>query len=371
MRIFTREAINTKRQFEFDFAKFICILGMVIIHCFEELLADTGSTSSLYYVFVVVLDCVFGAGTFMSCMGLGISYGYDGNANKIIKRGFLIFLLGYGLNIFREGIPFTIFALLNHDEDSFRIIVSAFLNTDILQFAGLSLMLFGLLKKLKINNLFIFLISLVMSIVGSFIRFIDFGNLVINLLSGLFIGTYTEGWPDYCAAFPLLNWFIVVVSGYLFANAFKHCQNKKKFYAIFSPIAGLIIAIYLIITIPNKFDMMSGDLLYYYHFATPDLLIIASGFIFASGLYYFISLLFNERIKKFITKISVNINSIYCIHWIIIGWICGVLYYLDSYFENELIPVLISIPVFVASALLANVIKKKKDKCRILKIETN
>ncbi|MCQ2545621.1 MAG: heparan-alpha-glucosaminide N-acetyltransferase domain-containing protein, partial [Clostridia bacterium] len=105
MKLFGKEEINTSRQFEFDMAKAVCILGMVFVHCFETLSCGDAEGGVTYYIFVIVLDAIFGAGTFMICMGLGITYSWKDNADKLLRRGAIIFVLGYVLNIVRDALP--------------------------------------------------------------------------------------------------------------------------------------------------------------------------------------------------------------------------------------------------------------------------
>lgn len=366
MKLFRKEEVNTGRQFEFDLAKAVCILGMVFVHCFEMLALDSISAdSSAYYVMVIVLDAIFGAGTFMACMGLGIAYSWKNNADKLIKRGIRIFLLGYLLNILRDGIPYLIcyfFGKADVDE-----IIIETLCLDIMPFAGLALMLFGLLKKLRLSDLWVFVIALVMSVVGSFVRFLDLGHYVVNELAGLFIGTFDPINEDALAAFPLLNWFIIVVMGYLYAQLLRRCSNKEKLYAFTIPVTGVILAVYMLIAIPNRSGMMCGDLMYYYHMTTLDAFILLSGAVFITGVYYFVSKLFSERIKHVITRMSVNINSVYCIHWVIIGWINFVFIMTGFDGLDDLAVFLVGLAVFTAATVLAEGYKRigKKEKSKV------
>lgn len=100
MKIFDKNEVNTGRQAEFDIAKAVCIIGMVIVHAFEiTALSQTG----LNYAFTVVLNYLFGAGTFMLCMGMGIVYGKS-EPKFLIRRGAVIILIGFLLNLVRSGL---------------------------------------------------------------------------------------------------------------------------------------------------------------------------------------------------------------------------------------------------------------------------
>ena len=365
-KLFGKEEVNVSRQFEFDFAKAVCILGMVFVHCFEELTPDSAAgTGALYYIIVTVLDAVFGAGTFMLCMGLGIAYSWKENANKLIRRGCVIFVLAYVLNAVRDGLPRLL--LIPSGVRTVESLTDGFLCVDIMMFAGLALLLFGLLKKAKVSDLWLLIISLAMSAVGSFVRFIDCGSTLWNELAGLFIGTYSETDPDVYACFPLLNWFCVVVIGYLYAKALRRCRDLHRYYTIAFPVSALFLAVYLAVTIPGGIGLMNSDILYYYQFTTPEVAVLFFGMVFATGLYHFISLPFSDRPKRIITRISSNINRIYCIHWILVCWISYVfeVFYYDGMQDG--MTVVTAIVIFAVSVLLAEFYTRCRENKRLKK----
>ncbi len=243
-------------------------------------------------------------------------------------------------------------------EISFGYMLECFACLDIMQFAGLALLLFGLLKKFRLSDKVILIVAIVMSIIGSFVRMIECQSLPIYYSLGLFFGTVSEVAYE-VVPFPLFNWFIIVVIGYLYSKQLKRVKDKNKFYQFVLPITGIILVIYMIIAIPNRLGMMNGNISYYYFFTTPDAIILASGAMFASGCYYFISFVLSEKIKNVITIISKNINRVYCIHWIIIGFTIYITEMLEYEFSEAGIYAY-GIIVFVVSSLLANVIRKKE-----------
>ena len=365
MNLFGKDEVNLSRQFEFDFAKAVCILGMVFVHCFETLAAPTTESSTAYYIMVIVLDSVFGAGTFMMCMGLGIAYSWKENANKLIKRGIMLFLFGYLLNLIRDGIPRLLLVLLG--KESSDVLTMYMLCDDIMPFAGLALMLFGILKKMKFSDLAVLLTALGMSVLGSFVRFLDCGSTLWNELAGLFVGTYSRVDPEVFGCFPLLNWFIIVVVGYLYAKAIRRCRNINLYYAISFPVSAVILAVYMLISIPNGLGMMNGDIFYYYHFSTPNVLILFTGTVFATGLYHFIALPFGSNIKKIITRMSSNINRIYCIHWVIVCWTSAVFTLVDYEGFGNAATFAVGVVIFIAANILAEIYTGKKESCRSIK----
>jgi hypothetical protein len=77
--------------------KMIAIFIMVIIHTLEHGEADLNS--GLGYFFDSIAGSQFGAPVFMICMGIGITYRRKNDAATVMKRGGMLLLAGYLLNV--------------------------------------------------------------------------------------------------------------------------------------------------------------------------------------------------------------------------------------------------------------------------------
>ena len=312
MNCLEKQPVNTGRQLEVDCAKFICLVGMVIVHCFDVFVSFSDTSSSIQYVFLIVLNSIFGAGTFMFCMGIGIAYSRNNTPARLMKRGVKLFLLGYLLNLLCA----LSYLLLLRDVALF---VTYLVGLDILQFAGLALFLFGLLRRLRCPDWGIGILALVLSGVGSLICGLDLGNPAANILCGLFIGSFDYEWMT-GGIFPLFNWFIFVVAGYLFAQyLLRRCQNKAKLYWPLSGAAAIVLAAYQGIAIPRRLGMM-GSVLRFHHITLPEALIGLAGAVFALGVYALLSRRLPKRVQAGITEVSRNISTIYCIQWVVLAW---------------------------------------------------
>ena len=71
------------------------------------------------------------------------------------------------------------------------------------------------------------------------IREIDLENDFLNVALGWFVGTENETGVEF-SCFPLINWFIVPVSGYLFGSILMRIKDKKRFYLSFAPLLLVI-----------------------------------------------------------------------------------------------------------------------------------
>lgn len=352
MTFLEKEPINTGRQIEADIAKFVCLVGMVIVHCFDVFVSFSEISSGVQYVFLFVLNCIFGAGTFMFCMGIGIAYSRNNAPELLMKRGVKLFLLGYLLNL----ICAASYLLLLKD---LALFVTYAVGLDIMQFAGLALFLFGLLLRVRCPDWGIGVIALVFSLIGTFVHGVDLGSPAANIFCGLFIGSFDYEWLT-GGIFPLINWFIFVVSGYLFAKyLLQRCKRKSGMYLLFSGVSAVIVAVYMIIAIPKGLGMM-GSVLRFHHIGLPEAVICIAGAVFALGVYYLLSGFIPAKAKALITDVSRNINAIYCIQWVVLAWsvsiwvICG-----KKEFSDGMI-ILLGLIIFLFSAVAAHIYARLK-----------
>lgn len=318
--MFSRDAVNTGRQIEIDIAKAICIIGMVLVHAFEELPNIAGSGGAGEFFLLRIGNTIFGATLFMFCMGVGISYTKKNTPGLIILRGLTILIIGIVLNFLRYGLGMIITNAVNPNFYSSESIIIEILGNDILIFAGLAMMLFGLLKKIKLPGWAILVISIVMSVLGTIFKGYDLHNVWGNCLVGWFIGTSFPGAEfNTTSYFPLLNWFILVAAGYCFAWILKRVEKKSRFYMVFSSFSAICIGLYIGLCIGPKVGFFQEDFRCTFHIATYDALISLCGAVFAFGLYYGLSKILPKIVLKGATTMSKYINTIYCLQWVIYG----------------------------------------------------
>ena len=95
-------------------------------------------------------------------------------------------------------------------------------------------------------------------------------------------------------------------------------------------------------------------------FSTLNALVLFAGSVFATSMYHYISLLFSDTLKRRITRISSNINRIYCIHWLIIGWTKTVLCRIGHEGFGGGTSFAVGLVIFTVSAILAELYTRRK-----------
>lgn len=288
---------------------------MVIIHTLEHGEADL--EGGLGYFFDSIAGSQFGAPVFMLCMGIGITYSRKNDAAMIMKRGGMLLLAGYLLNVLR-AIPFLILYALSGEEEYLNETIRSLTDVDILQFAGMSFLVIGLFKRLNLSLYWAAVVAVVMSIVGNYVQKVDLGCFWCNLLASPFIGIDSELVKTY---FPLFNWFGFVVVGYGLGKLLRRCEDVNRFYLYILPFAALVYFCYTAYAIPRGIGMYGLDPWDFYHVSSLDIVICIAAALLAMSVCHFVALVLPQRLMQGVTRISADLTKIYIAQWIIIIWL--------------------------------------------------
>lgn len=346
-----------ERQYNLDLLKALAIVCMIICHpvyLMGRYIPGYEGDFAYFFADMIAGSYVVAAHGFMFAMGVGMVYSRKNSPKDLVGRGIRLLILAYALNFLRSGVYFLTYDVINGVETT-RTLSSLF-GCDILHFAGLAFIVTGILKKINLKAIHIFGIGLCLSVLGTALAFVHTGNRVVNTFLGLFYFT-SHSTPS----FNLFSWYIFVAVGILFGKILKETQNKDRLYLILLVVSGIVMIIYLIATAKFGVLFLSKENEYY-----------AAGPIEAFGLLsidFFILPLFHFLLKKvdaskfrLCIEMSKNINSIYCIHWCIIGatefFFCHILGVVFSYPFMYIY----AIVLIVVSFLLARFYKALKKK---------
>jgi surface polysaccharide O-acyltransferase-like enzyme len=147
---------QNNRLLSIDLARGLAVFFMIAVHTLEVFASEEVKNS----VFGQIIEFFGGppaAPVFMTLMGFSFMYSRKSELKPRLLRGFKIFLSGYILNIIRGVIPFTLSTQLEMDIaktfplekiNEYTILTIV----DILQFAGIALMIMALIQEFKIHK---------------------------------------------------------------------------------------------------------------------------------------------------------------------------------------------------------------------------
>lgn len=379
--MFTREPSNLGRQVELDITKTLCIFFMIVLHTVECFAGENSEVSgSFSNILMYYLAGFTGAGTFMICMGIGFGYTKHSEAKDFIKRGALILLFSYILNILRSFVYiFIYYPTMDAPlfEKLYDIGFEVF-NVDIMQFAGLALIVFGLFKLAKMKPWHMFAIAFTLSLSATLFIIlhgqVTTGTIVGDgILSLLFPMWYVEE-GMIISFFPLMCYLIFPIAGYCISFYYKKIKNKNIVFGIALGLAIITIVAYILINpIEKQAGLFREGDIGYYHMYTWDALVDIITSMGLVALCYFVSLILPKFVLNLCHDISKNINKNYCISWFILANGLGI-YDLILRNKGSEIPqmadwilLVIGIGVFVVSCLIAHYYAEYKDKIKAKK----
>lgn len=326
-KIFSRDEINTSRQWELDLARAVIIFCLALIHVTIECTTDEGLCSGIPYLFDTVIGGPFSAPMYMFVMGVGMCYTRRNTPKDHFIRGVKIFGVGYALNICRFLIPYSIGYFISGDYATYiEPLLYKVLCNDILTFAGLAMMLMALFIKLKLSNVVMLIIATVMCGFGTLLNGVDVRAPLGNIFLGYLIGT-EDAAGMVLSDFPILNWMMFPICGYAFGAVLKHVKDKKLFYLTFSLPAIVIAIVYFTLGIYFERGMFGEGQNCYYHMIFSDVLASLCLTVGMIGVYYFILKIFRGKMFYVAWSISENITPIYFIHWVLVSFVVNLFMY--------------------------------------------
>ena len=353
--MFSDEKVNTGRQVELDIAKALAIIFMIFLHtCFVVTGFNANLSPNYSFLIMNVLGRPYAAVIFMFCMGVGIVYSRHTQWDTMIKRGVTLLLLGILVNLFEFIIPHFVVNALSINPNPFNIAGGLMLFcVDILAFAGLSFILMGILKKFEISNKKLIIIAVSMSIVGTLLKGIDLGNNFVNLFFAYFIGC-----KGGFTAFPLFNWFIFPISGYIWGQYFIRAKDKKDFFK-FWPILLIVSLLYFFVSTKYWGGVFSKNIHFYYFLNTLDAIFCIINAHAVIGLCYWMSKFLPDVIIKVFSILSSNINRIYIAQWFFIPLtVIFIVYFNNNVVFGDLANTIIAICMLILSTVVAIGYKK-------------
>jgi hypothetical protein len=313
---------NNGRQVELDIARGIAVISMVLIHILLEFGNTYAMEESIYGNIVQFFGGIPAAPVFMFLLGAGIVYSRNNKPTVLAKRGLLLLLFSYLLNLLRSVIPSMINGLHAGEpfKEQFSLLYGDLLYVDILQFAGLAMLYFALALKLKLRIFGHLIVLLLFVLINYFVSPLaisldSIDNSVTFYLSPILALLF----GNKLSFFPFFVWIVYPISGCIFATFLIQTMNKNNFYKSLLSISSIVLVGYAILVIGFGFPTGSeSEASYYNHSILVSVLFLA--FIgFWISCIHFCSSYFKGRTLQFFKSASALTTQIYVIHFLLIG----------------------------------------------------
>jgi uncharacterized membrane protein len=314
---------HNNRLLSIDLARGLAVFFMIAVHTLEVFASEEVKNS----VFGQIIEFLGGppaAPVFMTLMGFSFIYSRKSELKPRLLRGFKIFLSGYILNIIRGVLPFTLSTYLKMD------IIETFplekLNgytiltiVDILQFAGIALMIMALIQEFKINKYVILFSAFIISMLSPFLWGLNLNIPVIDQILELFWGDQPIGFSfiDNKIAFPIFPWLSFPLLGMFLGDTMKNTNDQNRTFKHFG-IGGILVILIGVAISHSNAEYHFND---YYHSRQGAMLFMCGFVVF----WIYISKIAIDKLPTntlfdLLFKWSKGVTNIYFAQWIIIIW---------------------------------------------------
>ena len=354
--------VNTRRQLDVDIAKAEMVLMLPFIHCIIECTSDEGLCSGIPYLFDTIIGGPFSAPMYLFAMGIGMVYSRRVRVKQQLIRGFVLIGIFYLSNTCRFLIPYLIGYRVSGDSEQFiEPLFYRWLGNDVLLFAGLAIISIAIFRYFKLSDRAMRGIAGAMTLSTSLIGDVDTHSMFGNIFLGYLIGT-DDATGLVISDFPLLTWLIIPVAGMVFGKVLIRVRDKDSFYRMVSPLPLIIALVYMPIGIHFGWGMFGEGQNCYYHMKVWDICICLCLDIGMLGVLHRLSRTMGGISRAFITEVSANITSIYCIHWVFVRSITNVILYIKN--GTQILPLwetmLLSLAILIVTLIIAHYYKALK-----------
>lgn len=322
----------------FDLLKGIAVVLMIQVHIIE-LIANPNVSGSFIGKGLLFLGGPPVAPVFTLILGYFIAASKRSTL-QLIARGIKVFCLGMALNI-----ALNLNLIISVYKGIFQIDLLPYIfGVDVLQFAGIAIIVSALLKKYIERSLTLLIILVFASAILSDLltNYIP-ENLILKYISGFVYGS--NSW----SYFPLFPWLAYPLVGFLFYRVKQDLNisllNTLKTKVVFS----VLFVAFLVITISYAVSV-SSDLQAYYHHGS---VFFCWVIVFLTGYGFFINELERSISSNFLLKyfkwLGRNVTLIYVIQWVIIGNVATEVYKTIS---SPLYIVMIFVVVLIAASAI-------------------
>ncbi len=240
--IFSEENVNTGRQPEFDYLRTLGVCAIILTHFYLSF------SQGIFFELIIYICYILKAAALQMLMGMGMRYSRHHESTNYIARGFVLLTQSQYVNIIRSTLP-SIFAYWATGYKKFVSSAMLILQADILSHAGFACIFLGILKKMKLSDKCILIISIIMNFANwAFFKLMKPpSNFLLSQILGYFLLTDAE------AYFPLCSYFMFVAFGYWLGGIYQKISNKDKFYNRVLIFGLPIVTIYFYCRVHYKF----------------------------------------------------------------------------------------------------------------------
>lgn len=310
----------------FDLARGLAIVFMVMVHVLGHY-GNDGSWVSPFGQVVIFLGGPTAAPVFMFLMGVSLALSRRSSAGGIARRGVWLLTLAYTLNVLRGVLPATLglgTGFVTEADISPYTPLNLLTLVDIHQMAGMALLVIAGLVGLRLAapalRAVLVGLAIVVALVSPALWGVTTGG-PLDLFLALLWGT------DWNVFFPLFPWIVYPLVGFAYGRTLVGQSDRRQFVRRMG-LAGLAVMAAGIATIAVAQTIVGIDS----YWRQPLGVLLAILGLVLAWLALADVVVARVRPNPVFAQLygwSHRVTSMYCIHWILIGWGVGLVGHRD------------------------------------------
>lgn len=304
---------NSPRIPSFDVPRAIAIGLMIMVHTLM-FYASPATMKQPLTKFLLLFGTAPGAPAFMFLMGVYFIYASSKSTNYYIRRGLQLVALGYLLNIMRFLMPVGLILLFEVPKETFLpwTPLTFFKDIDVLQFAGLALIILTFIRTRLRRPIFTVAIIIMVAVAAPYLWGIKSGFAPLDWILDLLWG------KNIYTVFPLFPWLAYPLAGYLFGQLMI-TNGQSKSFSQKACLLGFVLYIGGMVLSSTNTAFHYGD--YFRAGYGGTTVMVGFAMFYVTGVELICRRLGVKKKIKIAAYLSDNLTALYMIHWTIIGWL--------------------------------------------------
>ncbi len=291
-----------------DILKGIAILLMIQVHLVEVFASHELEASDIGKFFMFLGGPPV-APLFMVLFGYFISLTHQ-STQQLVVRGLKIFALGMLLNL---AMNFNLINTVRRGLLQIDILSFVF-GEDILQFAGISLIVIVVLKKVLEQQLILtFILIIVSTLVGQYLVTYIPEDDTLKYVTAFFYGS------SHWSYFPLFPWLAYPLTGMALYQLQQRYTINLMYAIKTNKTLGVGAFLFVVLTLGYAIHVASDLPTYYHHGVLFYLWVIVFLTVYSACIYLITERLKTTVVFRYLTWLGKHVTLIYIIQWIIIG----------------------------------------------------
>ncbi|SEL67772.1 Protein of unknown function [Aquimarina amphilecti] len=310
--------IKSSRILAIDFGRGFSVIAMIMVHTLwiharQDVQSDTFLGHFIHFV---------GRGTpvFLITMGVSFMISRNQDVKSAVKRGIMILGVAYLMNFLKFLVPIIVGLMPDSFIEAygwelpldFEKYVYLLLTGDILQLAGISLLVLAFIRAYAKNKFILLGLAILIAFISPELRGIQSGMYGLHYITQLL-------WSDgYWVYFPMFPWISFILLGMFFGKWYIENEYNQK--ALFRRMF-IVGVIFIVVGAPLVFMNETYHFNDFFHLGPGGVIYLAGwNFTVLSIFHWILSKTKNNFLYKIFYYCSKHVTSLYVIQWVLICW---------------------------------------------------